>query len=80
MELRDSMVQKLSGREASPHRPDRRRRHADNPSIPMTVNLPKHLKERLDTYVLRHGTTRNGVISQALIAWLNTHDNPADDK
>ncbi len=45
----------------------------------MTVNLPMRLKERLDAYVLQRKTTRNGVISQALIAWLNTHDNPGEE-
>ncbi len=73
------MAQEHSEREESPRRPDRRRRHADNPSIPMTVNLPMRLKERLDAYVLQRKTTRNGVISQALIAWLNTHDNPGEE-
>ncbi len=70
------MVQELAEREEAARRPDRRRRHADNPSIPMTVNLPRQLKERLEAAVLRRKTTRNGIISQALIAWLQTHDNP----
>jgi predicted transcriptional regulator len=55
-------------------RPDRRRRHADNPSVPISVNLPLKLKQRLDRVVIERRATRNAMISQALTMWLDAQE------
>jgi hypothetical protein len=53
---------------------DRRKRHADNPSVPINAGLPRRLLQRLDDEVVRRRATRNGVIAQALTAYLNACD------
>jgi predicted transcriptional regulator len=57
---------------------DRRRRHADNPSVPISVNLPLRLKERLDRIVVARRATRNAMISQALTMWLDAQERAAE--
>ncbi len=66
--------------QAPPARIDRRRRHADNPSVPISVNLPLRLKERLDHVVVARRMTRNAVISQALTMWLDAQEQAAEAK
>jgi hypothetical protein len=49
---------------------DRRKRHADNPTVPITVNIPIALRNALDEVVVELGWTRSGAICVAVTEWI----------
>jgi hypothetical protein len=53
---------------------DRRRRHADDPTMPITVNIPISLRTDLDTVVAERNATRSGLIVMAIRAWLDRQE------
>ena len=55
--------------EQSP-RIDRRRRHAADPTVGITVNMPIALRTALDEVVVARNATRSGLIAMALRVWL----------
>ena len=54
---------------------DRRKRHANDPTVPITVNIPLALRTALDTYVVAKGSTRSGIICLAIRKWLEEQEN-----
>jgi metal-responsive CopG/Arc/MetJ family transcriptional regulator len=63
---------------ATSERTDRRRRHADDPTIAITVNIPRALLARLDDAVIALGGTRSGRIVQAVTVWLSQQSEAGD--
>jgi hypothetical protein len=49
---------------------DRRKRRADDPTVPITVNIPVALLESLDDFVVERNATRSGMIRIAVIQML----------
>ena len=55
----------------APEKIDRRKRHSDDPTIAITVNIPVTLKQQLDDVIIERGTgTRSGLITMAVSEWL----------
>jgi hypothetical protein len=58
---------------------DRRRRHADDPTESVTLNIPVSLRTELDRVVGEMGWTRSGAIVAAVRGWLaRQEDAPGD--
>jgi hypothetical protein len=53
---------------------DRRKRHAHNPTVPITLNIPIALRNALDEVVVEQGWTRSGTICMAVTEWLARHE------
>jgi metal-responsive CopG/Arc/MetJ family transcriptional regulator len=53
---------------------DRRRRHADDPTVPITVNVDVTTLNRADTFVVETRGTRSGLIRAALNEYLDRRD------
>lgn len=58
---------------------DRRRRHADDPTMAITLNIPISLRTELDRVTKEMGWTRSGAIVAAIRGWLaRQEDAPGD--
>ena len=58
---------------------DRRRRHADDPTESVTLNIPISLRTELDRVTGEMGWTRSGAIVAAIRGWLaRQEDVPGD--
>ena len=62
-----------------PQRVDRRRRHAADPTIGVTVSIPVALRQALDAVVVARGATRSGMIAMAVRAWLERQERREGD-
>jgi predicted transcriptional regulator len=49
---------------------DRRRRHAGDPMVAISIELPVRLQEALDDLVVARGGTRSGFIRIAIAEWV----------
>jgi metal-responsive CopG/Arc/MetJ family transcriptional regulator len=59
---------------SSPTRIDRRKRHADDPTTPITVNMPDSLRNELDRVIAERGGSRSGFIKIAVTEWLEREE------
>ena len=57
---------------------DRRRRHAADPTVAVTVNIPVSLRIALDQVVGERGWTRSGAIGIAVRGWLARQEDASD--
>jgi hypothetical protein len=53
---------------------DRRRRHASDPTVPITVNIDVVTLRRADSYVVASNGTRSGLIRRALNEFCDRQD------
>lgn len=58
-----------------PTRIDRRKRHADDPTMPITVIIPVSLLAQLDDFVVENNATRSGMIRIAVAEMLRAKSN-----
>jgi hypothetical protein len=58
---------------------DRRRRHANDPTMSITVNVPVSLRTDLDRVTGEMGWTRSGAIVAAIREWLGRQDDDPRD-
>lgn len=57
---------------------DRRRRHHNDPTVPITVNIDVTTLKRTDAYVVATNATRSGVIRTALNEYFDRRDDPVE--